>query len=235
MSFTFLAWLTALEAYKFANKFGGPRPDAHDPAIKNYDIDRPGLSSHSDQAEAAPENDLVNVGTQLGRHAKVEDTKPERSHENADLNHSLIGSSTDPQLLSEPLPSNPRTNSIAVGSPALGTTVQVPSVDASSALPNQTIVLTFAAAAAPTPDTIAPTVPSVAASGSGIDGAGNGDLNAGHVVTLTVTMSEVVTVAGGVPTLSLNNGGTASYTGGSGSNALTFSYTVGAGEDTSDL
>src|SRR5262245_43853924 len=48
-------------------------------------------------------------------------------------------------------------------------------------------------------------------------------------------MSEVVTVAGGVPTLSLNNGGTASYTGGSGSTALTFSYTVGAGEDTSDL
>src|SRR5262245_66575756 len=48
-------------------------------------------------------------------------------------------------------------------------------------------------------------------------------------------MSEVVTVAGGVPTLSLNNGGTASYTGGSGSTALTFSYTVGAGDDTSDL
>ena len=48
-------------------------------------------------------------------------------------------------------------------------------------------------------------------------------------------MSEVVTVAGGMPTLSLNNGGTASYTGGSGSNALTFSYTVGAGQDTSDL
>ena len=48
-------------------------------------------------------------------------------------------------------------------------------------------------------------------------------------------MSEVVTVAGGMPTLSLNNGGTASYTGGSGSNALTFSYTVGAGQDISDL
>src|SRR6185437_5424981 len=84
-------------------------------------------------------------------------------------------------------------------------------------------------------DTTAPTVPSVAATGSGIDAGGNGDLNAGHVVTLTLSTSEVVTVAGGVPTLSLNSGGTASYTGGSGSNTLTFSYTVGAGEDSSDL
>ncbi len=71
---------------------------------------------------------------------------------------------------------------------------------------------------------------SVVTSGTGIDGSGNGDLNAGHVVTLTVNMSEAVTVAGGTPTLSLNNGGTASYTGGSGSTALTFSYTVGAGQ-----
>ena len=84
-------------------------------------------------------------------------------------------------------------------------------------------------------DTIAPTVPSVVASGTGIDGSGNGDLNAGHVATLTVTMSEVVTVAGGMPTLALNNGGTVSYTSGTGSNALIFSYTVGAGDDTSDL
>ncbi len=84
-------------------------------------------------------------------------------------------------------------------------------------------------------DTTAPAVPSVVTSGPGIDGSGNGDLNAGHVVTLTVNMSEAVTVAGGTPTLSLNNGGTASYTGGSGSNALTFSYTVGAGQDIGDL
>src|SRR5262245_63187010 len=84
-------------------------------------------------------------------------------------------------------------------------------------------------------DTIALTVPSVAASGSGIDGAGNGDLNAGHVVTLTLTMSEVVTIASGVPTLSLNNGGTASYTGGYGKSALLFTYKLGTGDDISDL
>ena len=60
-------------------------------------------------------------------------------------------------------------------------------------------------------------------------GGGTGDLNAGHVVTLTVNLSEAVTVAGGTPTLSLNDGGTATYTGGSGSNALTFSYTVAPG------
>ena len=83
-------------------------------------------------------------------------------------------------------------------------------------------------------DTTAPTVTSVVTSGPGIDGSGNGDLNAGHVVTLTVNMSEAVAVAGGTPTLSLSNGGTASYTGGTGT-ALTFSYTVGAGQDTGDL
>ena len=62
-----------------------------------------------------------------------------------------------------------------------------------------------------------------------------GDLNAGHVVTLTVNLSETVTVAGGTPTLTLNDGGIASYTSGSGSNALTFSYTVAAGQNTADL
>ena len=44
-----------------------------------------------------------------------------------------------------------------------------------------------------------------------------------------------MTVAGGTPTLTLNDGGTATYSGGSGTNALTFSYTVGAGQNTSDL
>ena len=40
---------------------------------------------------------------------------------------------------------------------------------------------------------------------------------------------------GGTPTLTLNDGGTATYTGGSGTNALTFSYTVAAGQNTADL
>jgi hypothetical protein len=79
-----------------------------------------------------------------------------------------------------------------------------------------------------------PTVSSVAASGTGIT-SGNGDLGVGSVVTLSVNLSDVVTVAGGTPTLTLNDGGTATYTGGSGTNALTFSYTVGAGQNTSDL
>ena len=83
-------------------------------------------------------------------------------------------------------------------------------------------------------DTTAPTVSSVVASGTGIT-AGSGDLGAGSVVTLTVNLSEAVTVAGGTPTLTLNDGGTATYTGGSGTNALTFSYTVAAGQNTADL
>ena len=57
----------------------------------------------------------------------------------------------------------------------------------------------------------------------------------GHVVTLTLNMSETVSVAGGTPTLTLNDGGAATYTGGSGTSALTFSYTVAAGQSTPDL
>jgi large repetitive protein len=83
-------------------------------------------------------------------------------------------------------------------------------------------------------DTTPPTVSSVVASGTGIS-SGSGDLALGKVVTLTVNASEAVTVAGGTPTLTLSNGGTATYTGGSGTSALTFSYTVAAGQDTSDL
>jgi len=80
----------------------------------------------------------------------------------------------------------------------------------------------------------APTVTSLVASGSGIT-AGAGDLHAGAVVTLTANLSQAVNVSGGTPTLLLNDGGVATYTGGSGSTALTFSYTVAAGQNTPDL
>ena len=62
-----------------------------------------------------------------------------------------------------------------------------------------------------------------------------GDLHAGNTVTLTLGLNDVVTVAGGIPTLTLNDGGTATYTGGSGTNALMFSYTVAGGQNTVGL
>ena len=47
-------------------------------------------------------------------------------------------------------------------------------------------------------------------------------------------MSEKVTVSG-TPALLLNDGGTATYASGSGTQALTFLYTVPANQGTSDL
>ncbi len=44
-----------------------------------------------------------------------------------------------------------------------------------------------------------------------------------------------MTVSGGVPTLTLSDGGTATYTGGSGTSALTFSHTVVAGQNAASL
>ena len=79
-----------------------------------------------------------------------------------------------------------------------------------------------------------PTVTSVAIGGPGIVN-GTGDLDAGHVVTLTLTFSEPVNVAGATPTLTLNDGGTATYVSGSAGGALTFNYTVAAGQNTPNL
>jgi hypothetical protein len=80
----------------------------------------------------------------------------------------------------------------------------------------------------------APTVTSVVPSGTGIVN-GTGTLGIGMFVTFIVNMSQAVTVANGTPALMLNDGGIAIYTGGSGSNALSFSYQVAAGQNTSDL
>ena len=60
------------------------------------------------------------------------------------------------------------------------------------------------------------------------DSPASGDLGVGKTVTFTLTLNDIVTVSGGTPTLTLNDGGVATYVSGSGTNALTFSYTVGA-------
>jgi hypothetical protein len=77
-------------------------------------------------------------------------------------------------------------------------------------------------------DATPPTVKSFTASPS------SGDVNAGTVVTFTMTMNEIVTVTG-VPTLTLNDGGSATYKSGSGSNTLVFGYTVANAENTPAL
>jgi hypothetical protein len=83
---------------------------------------------------------------------------------------------------------------------------------------------------------IDPAAQSVTATGAGITN-GSGDLNAGHTVTFTLNMNEDVLVdtTNGTPTLSLNDGGIATYSGGSDSNALTFTYTVANGDNTPNL
>ena len=70
--------------------------------------------------------------------------------------------------------------------------------------------------------TSAPVITAVAAS------AVSGEALVGTKITFTLTMSSSVTVTG-VPQLTLNDGGVATYASGSGSNTLTFQYTVSAG------
>ncbi|GHD79421.1 DUF4347 domain-containing protein [Vogesella fluminis] len=83
-------------------------------------------------------------------------------------------------------------------------------------------------------DGVAPTVTSVSAS------TADGAYHTGDTVTITVTFNEAVTVdtSGGTPRLKLETGTTDQYAGyvsGSGSNTLTFSYTVQAGDTSTDL
>ena len=79
--------------------------------------------------------------------------------------------------------------------------------------------------------------PSGPAVGSIVESPPSGTLGAGQTVTLTLDMSKNVTVntAHGKPTLTLNDGGTATYKSGSGTSALIFTYTVAAGQNTADL
>lgn len=77
-------------------------------------------------------------------------------------------------------------------------------------------------------DTTAPTVSNVTSAHA------NGSFKVGEVIDITVQFSETVTVTG-TPQLALNTGATINYLSGSGSNTLTFRYTVGSSQNTSDL
>ena len=62
----------------------------------------------------------------------------------------------------------------------------------------------------------------------------SGDIGLGKNVTITVDFSQNVTVKG-TPKLTLNDGGSATYSSGTGTSALTFTYTVATGQNTTDL
>jgi len=77
-------------------------------------------------------------------------------------------------------------------------------------------------------DTTAPTVVNITSSNS------DGTYGIGSNISIQVVFSEPVNVSG-TPNLTLNSGGTASYSSGSGTNTLVFTYTVAPGENSSDL
>jgi len=79
-------------------------------------------------------------------------------------------------------------------------------------------------------DTTIPVVTSDTVSGTGISG-GAGTLAAGQTIVLALALSEAVAVSGGVPSLTLNDGGAATYDSAhSTSTSLVFDYTVAAGQ-----
>ncbi|MCC7702080.1 DUF4347 domain-containing protein [Janthinobacterium sp. GW460P] len=65
----------------------------------------------------------------------------------------------------------------------------------------------------------------------------DGAYGAGRTIIITVDFSTAVNVdtTGGTPTLALDGGGQATYASGSGTSTLSFSYTVGAGQNSADL
>ncbi|MES2202807.1 MAG: Ig-like domain-containing protein [Patescibacteria group bacterium] len=67
-----------------------------------------------------------------------------------------------------------------------------------------------------------------------IDSTATGAFNAGDTIDFTVVFSEPVVVTG-FPQITLDSGGTATYVSGSGSDTLTFSYTVQPTDNSADL
>src|ERR1700722_19699722 len=91
------------------------------------------------------------------------------------------------------------------------------------------LALSSVTQSSPQIDTTTPTITGIS------DSPATGDLNVGKTVALTFSFSENVTVAGGRPTLTLSDGGTAFYYKGSGTKTLTFNYTIAAGQSTASL
>jgi hypothetical protein len=82
-------------------------------------------------------------------------------------------------------------------------------------------------------DLVLTTAPTVTAL-TDVTSTGTADLNAGKSITFTLDASEVVNANGAA--LTLSNGASALYTSGTGTQALTFTYTVAAGDtNTADL
>ncbi len=77
-------------------------------------------------------------------------------------------------------------------------------------------------------DTTRPTVTNVTST------TANGTYGLGAVLSVTVLFSKAVSVTG-TPQLALNSGGTASYSSGSGTSTVSFTYTVGAGQNSAHL
>jgi hypothetical protein len=77
---------------------------------------------------------------------------------------------------------------------------------------------------------VVPTVTSISATSD----TGTTQANTGNDVTVSVKLNEAMTVSG-TPTLQLNDNEVATYLSGSGTNDLTFAYTVKSGDSTSDL
>jgi Bacterial Ig-like domain len=81
-----------------------------------------------------------------------------------------------------------------------------------------------------------PTVTGVSVTAVNSVGQPSANLTVGGKVTITLQMSEAVTVTGGTPSLTLNDGGVASYDPmQSTATSLVFVYTVGAGQNVASL
>ena len=194
-----------------------------------------------DDAAKVREKDLTNADANSNLPVNGVDSgtvKPPAGDTNANFKaHGVpvVGSSAYPQILAGPVPSEliiHATNDESFGNKLIADSAATGSLFISGS----NLIVPAGAVTNPAGtlqiDTTAPSVSSIAAP--------TGDDGPGTVVPLTVNFSEAVTVntSGGVPTLTLSNGATASYVSGSGTNALVFNYTVGAtgsGQDAADL